>query len=290
MKYKLLGGLAVQTTIYNILIHHAAVAHYNPNLVLLLGSTTRSVICFVIVFVNGYKTVNFDWKQMFFPSVLSFVKHQAVFLGMVYLEPSLYQMLYQINIIFAALLTPRTLTNRQLLSILVLFLGILTVLYHRDEVVKLPHHAPLEGMVFTVAAAAASAMHSQLVEDVLKSEEETTWVRQLEMSLFGLCFSILSCAFDYSDVSKTEKISNFVLVLVFIMCVGDMTLPFALKYADNVTKSFSDTVATVVSLCLSQLLYHWHPRFGFYIGAVMIFFSAYLFTVSMTPPKVPIQT
>jgi len=285
MKFKLLGGLAIQTTVYNILIHHAAVAHYNPNLVLLLGSTIRSFICFIIVSVNGYNTTSFDWKRMFFPSLLSFIKHQAIFYGLMFLEPSLHQMLYQINIIFAALLTPRVLTHRQYLSVFILFMGILVVLYHRDEVVRLPHHSPLEGMVFTVCAAAASALNSQMIEDVVKAEEENTWSRQLQLSLFDLLFSVTSSIIDYDNM--TEKVSNFVLVLVLIKCVGDMTLPFALKYADNVTKSFSDTVATAVSLCLSQLMYHWHPRFGFYFGAVMIFFSAYMFIVSI---KVPSQT
>jgi len=192
-----------------------------------------------------------------------------VFIGMVHLEPSLFQMIYQTNIIFTSLITTRTLNLYQRGSIFLLFFGICTVLWHRP---RLPVHSPLKGMLFTVVGAASSALESQTLEDVLKSETNTTWVRELQLAFFGLLFN-LPGMYDF-DVALPQ---NFILILVLIKCVGDIILPFVLKYADNVTRSISNTMATFVALILSRIIYHWKPDFGFYIGSVIIFIGAYTF-------------
>ncbi len=269
MKYKLLIGLAIQSSIYNILIHHASLSNYNPVNVIVLGNSIQLVVCCVMVYRQESNIRQTSWKPMIIPSVLSLVSHQCIFFGMVYLEPSLFQMIYQTNIIFTSLITTRTLNFYQRCSILLLFFGICTVLWHRP---RLPAHSPLKGMLFTVVGAATSALESQTLEDVLKSETDTTWIRELQLVVFGLLFN-LPGMYNY----KFDVPQNFILILVLIKCVGDIILPFVLKHADNVTRSISNTMATFVALILSRIIYHWQPDFGFYIGSVIIFIGAYTF-------------
>ena len=67
------------------------------------------------------------------------------------------------------------------------------------------------------------------------------------------------------------------MMLVLIKCLGDIIIPFVLKYASNVVKGFSDTLAVMMSIILTQVLYHWHPHVEFYIGATFIFIAAFMF-------------
>ena len=102
MKYKLLVALSVQRTLYNILIHHAGVANYSYNSLLLLIDTIRFTVCFIMVCIQK-KSIQHttDWKIMLFPAILSFIKQNTIFYGMLLLDPSLHQLVYQINIIFS---------------------------------------------------------------------------------------------------------------------------------------------------------------------------------------------
>ena len=65
--------------------------------------------------------------------------------------------------------------------------------------------------------------------------------------------------------------------LVLVKCAGDIIIPFVLKYSSNVVKGFSDTLAVMMSMVLTQVLYHWHPHLNFWIGAVLIFIAAFMF-------------
>lgn len=281
MKYKLLVALSVQRTLYNILIHHAGVANYSYNSLLLLIDTIRFTVCFIMVCIQKKPIKHTtDWKIMLFPAMLSFIKQNTIFYGMLLLDPSLHQLVYQINIIFSALITPMRLTSRQKMSILSLFLGICIVLYNRDDIILLPQHSRVEGIIFTIVAAGTAAMSSQAFEDILKSEKETTWTRQMQMSALGLIAAFFSCIFEYEKIQASNGISNILMVLVFIKCIGDIIIPFVLKYSDNVTKGFADTLSMLMALPLSQILYHWHPHIGFYIGTIIILFSTYIFNDS----------
>lgn len=281
MKYKLLFALSIQRTIYNILIHHAGVSNYSYSSLLLLIDTIQFFVCCIMVNIHPSPVeVQTNWKTMIFPAFLSFIKQNTIFYGMLLLDPSLHQLVFQINIIFSALITPRTLSTKQKISIVTLFIGICIVMYNRDDIVLLPHHSRLKGIIFTIVAAGTAAVSSQTFEDILKSEKETTWVRQLQMSCMGLLGAIISCIFDYEKIKTSVSISNTLLFLVFIRCIGDIIIPFVLKYADNVTKGFADTLSMLMAVPLSQILYHWHPHMGFYVGTIIILFSTYIFNDS----------
>lgn len=281
MKYKLLVALSIQRTLYNILIHHAGVANYSYSSLLLLIDTIRFSVCCIMVYIHPSPIkLHNNWKIMIFPAMLSFIKQNSVFYGMLLLDPSLHQLVYQINIIFSALITHIHLTHRQKISIITLFIGICIVLYNRDDIILLPHHSRIEGIIFTIIAAGTSAMSSQAFEDILKAEKQTTWVRQLQMSGLGLIGAFFSCIFDYEKIKNSDGISHILLILVFIKCAGDIIIPFVLKYTDNVTKGFADTLSMLMALPLSQILYHWHPHIGFYIGTIIILFSTYIFNDS----------
>jgi hypothetical protein len=219
----------------------------------------------------------YEWKPMLIPAILSAFRNVAMNKGITFLEPTLYQLVYQINIVFTSLITPIYLTGQQRMSTVLLFVGIVTILFHRDEVLQLPHHSQLIGILYTIAAAGLTAMYNQSVEDILKSEKNTTWLRQMQLAIFAQIVSVVLCYVNYDDVKKSEGVSLHVGCFVVIKCVGDIIIPFVLKYLDNVTKIFSDTVATLLSLVLSQIIYHWHPHLGFYTGTGVIFVAAYLF-------------
>lgn len=282
MKFKLLFALSIQRTLYNILIHHAGVENYSYSLLLLIIDTVHFFVCCIMVYLNPNPNIHphTKWKIMILPAILTFIQQNTTFYGMLLLDPSLHQLIYQINIIFSALITPIKLTSKQNISIITLFIGICIVLLNRSDIVVLPQHSHLEGIIFTIIAAGAAAMSAQAFEDILKAEYKTTWVRQLQLSGLGLSGAIVSCMVEHEKIKKTNRLSNVILLLVFIKCIGDIIIPFVLKYADNVTKGFSDTLAMIMAIPLSQILYHWHPHGGFYIGTIIILLSTYIFNDS----------
>ena len=277
MKYKLLIALAIQRTIYNVLIHRAGVEHYSAPFVLLMIDSIHFFVSVIMVSITGWTTHNTDWRPMLLPAILAWVKNNALFWGMLYLDPSLHQLVYQINIIFASLITPIKLSIRQRLSIFFLFIGICIILYHRDDALYLPQHQHIAGITLTIIGAATSAASNQAFEDIIKQEVGNTWVRQLQLSALGVVGAILSCIQERDYIINSSPISNPMMMLVLIKCLGDIIIPFVLKYASNVVKGFSDTLAVLLSIILTQVLYHWTPHVEFYIGSAFIFLAAFMF-------------
>lgn len=290
MKYKLLLALAIQRTIYNVLIHRAGVERYSAPLILLMIDAIHLFVSIVMVSLTGWTKDTSDWRPMILPAILSFIKNNCIFWGMMFLDPSLHQLTYQINIIFASLITPIRLTNRQRISILFLFVGICIILYNRDDSPQLPQHHPIAGIILTIIGAASSASSNQAFEDIIKKEENTTWVRQLQMSALGVVGSILSCIQEREYIIESEPISNIMMTLVLIKCLGDIIIPFVLKYASNVIKGFSDTLAVMMAIVLTQVLYHWHPHVQFYIGSALIFSAAFMFNHEVEIIKTKVMT
>jgi len=277
MKYKLLVALAIQRTIYNVLIHRAGVEHYSAPFVLFMIDSIHFFVAVIMVSITGWTTRNTDWRPMLLPAILAWVKNNALFWGMLYLDPSLHQLVYQINIIFASLITPIKLSIRRRLSIGFLFFGICIILYHRDDALYLPQHHHVAGIILTIIGAATSAASNQAFEDIIKQEVGTTWVRQLQLSTLGVVGAILSCIQEREYILNSSPISNPMLLLVLIKCLGDIIIPFVLKYASNVVKGFSDTLAVLLSIILTQVLYHWKPHAEFYVGSAFIFLAAFMF-------------
>ena len=281
MKYKLLFLLTMQRMIYNTIIHHSSIINFPCNYLLLLSDLIRCTVCFVMyITFKPDKKLSHDVNIIIFPALLYYINQTSEFYGMTWLDPSMHQMLYQINIIFAALVSPKRLNIQQKISIACLFIGICTVLFNRDDVIVLPHHSHIYGIFCTIIAAASAAIGSQAFEDVLKSEHNTTWKRQLQLSFFSLIGAIFSCYIENIHYNNIYHLSNELAVLVIIKTLGDIIIPFVLKYLDNITKGVSDTMATMLSLPLSQLMYNWHPHIGFYIGSTLVSTSAMFYVFS----------
>lgn len=278
MKYRLLIALAVQRTIYNILIHRAGVEHYSAPMMLLLIDVIHFFVALVMATITGWdnRPAN-NWKIMVFPAILSFFKNNFLFFGMMYLDPSMYQMIYQINIVFASLITPRPLSRRQRVSIFLLFFGICIILYNQEDAIHLPQHRHLFGIILTILGAASSATSDQAFEDIVKQEYNSTWVRQVQMAGLGIIGAIISCIQDYQYIRDSDPIATTTFVMVLIKCAGDIIIPFVLKYADNVVKGFSDTLAVLMAFIISQILYHWKPHIEFWIGLALILIAAVMF-------------
>tara|TARA_E500000331_G_scaffold318914_1_gene331262 strand:- start:164 stop:1039 length:876 start_codon:yes stop_codon:yes gene_type:complete len=277
MKYKLLFALAIQRIIYNILIHTAGIEHYSAPLALLMIDSIHFCISVIMVTLTGWEKSPGNWKIMLLPAILAFLHNNFQFYGMLYLDPYMHQMVYQINIIFASLITPIKLSIKQRISIFVLFVGICIVLYHRDDALILPQHNHMIGIMLTIIAAASSASSNQAFEDIIKKEYSTTWARQMQMSGLGVIGSIISCIQEYNFIIESEPISTLTFILVIINCSGNIIIPFVLKYSSNVVKGFSDTLAVLMSFIISQILYHWQPHPEFYIGIVLIIIAAIMF-------------
>lgn len=290
MKYKLLVALAIQRTIYNVLIHRAGVERYSAPLILLMIDAIHLFVAIIMVSLTGWTKNTSDWRPMILPAILSFIKNNCIFWGMMFLDPSLHQLTYQINIIFASLITPIRLSNKQRISILFLFVGICIILYNRDDALQLPQHHQITGIILTIIGAASAAASNQAFEDIIKKEENTTWVRQLQMSSLGVVGSILSCIQEREYIIESEPISNIMMTLVLIKCLGDIIIPFVLKYASNVIKGFSDTLAVMMAIVLTQVLYHWHPHVQFYIGSALIFSAAFMFNHEVEIIKTKVLT
>ena len=110
------------------------------------------------------------------------------------------------------------------------------------------------------------------------------------MSALGVVGAILSCIQEREYIIESEPISNIMMTLVVIKCIGDIIIPFVLKYTSNVVKGFSDTLSVMMAIILTQVLYHWHPHIQFYIGSALIFIAAFMFNHEVEIIKAKVLT
>lgn len=237
-----------------------------------------------------------DILALTIPAFLYILQNNLQYLAVGNLSPAVFQVLYQMKIVTAALFSyfilNRTLYAHQWLSIMLLMLGLaLTQLSQNVGISTLVSKActPV-GFAAVTLSALTSGMAGVYTERLLKSEKSnsTVWVRNIQMAGIGVLISILSCLKDLALIQARSSLffgyTPFVWATITLQAVGGLIVSLVVRKTDNLVKGFATSLSIILSCLLSSLLFNDVTLSGtFVLGAATVILSTFWYGMPVMP-------
>ena len=237
-----------------------------------------------------------DCLKMLIPAMLYNFQNNILFVALANLEATLFQVLYQMKILFTAILMTlmlgRKLTVFKWISLGLLFSGVvLTQLGAQTppspDKGKVMEQSLALGIVACFGGALSSAFASVYFELALKTVPTTLMARNVQLAGFSipLCF-IVATMFEAIPPMKVYEELKLVLTeplllaLVLVQVAGGLIVAAVIKYADNLLKGFATAIAIVVSGIFSYFFLDFIPTPLFMTGLCIVLCASVMYSMN----------
>jgi len=228
------------------------------------------------------------------PALIYFVNNNLNLLVLQYMDAAAWQLLSQLKIVFTAILfrifLQRELTIYQWLAVWQLSCGAAVsqipaqgVTHHR------PTHATggyaslaVAGSVFSCFLSAAAGVAN---EKMLKEIKAHVMVQNFVLYSWGIFFSIGGIVL-HNDPSMHSRsylsgFNNWAWVVVFSTAFCGLSVSAILKYLDNMVRCYTHTIATLVTMALTNIIFHISPTPQLYLAIAITFASTVQYNVKI---------
>ena len=163
--------------------------------------------------------------------------------------------------VFAVILLRKQLYPYQWRALVLLFVGVVMVQQQQQQQQADSSRDAWVGTLAVVGMAGCSGLAGVYVENVLKARDSQfdLWDRNIQLSLYGLLFAVLSIALTPSEQRHFASHSFFygyswlTHVVIALGSVGGLLVATVTLYLDNIMKNFA-SVASIVLTCLTSAL------------------------------------
>ncbi|CAB1102017.1 unnamed protein product [Ectocarpus sp. CCAP 1310/34] len=248
--------------------------------------------------------------KMAVPACLYVVQNNLNYVAISNLDGPTFQLLYQLKILttalFSVLMLKRVLHMKQwgALAMLAVGVGLVQVSSSssqssgdsEDDGVGIDDaegdedgsgQNPLLGLVMVLLACCTSGFAGVYFEKVLKGTSVSLWVRNMQLSGFGILLGAGCVWFkDGQAVSENGFFYGYnyaVWMAILLNSMGGLVVAMVVKYADNVIKGFATSVSIVLTALISFVLFDFRISVMFVIGAYFVLHSTFLY--SQKPPN-----
>ncbi|KAG0290716.1 hypothetical protein BGZ96_005824 [Linnemannia gamsii] len=258
------------------------------------------------------------WK-LAVPAMLYAIQNNLQYVASHALDPSTFQVTYQLKILttalFSVILLNRSLPILKWASLVMLTAGIALVSLeesnHRNANVSdksNPSSALSElldeqndsaavslndrpeffvGLMAVLIACILSGLAGVYFEKILKNTQGSIWLRNIQLSFFSLPFSLLAVYLkDGEGVTEQGFFAGYdMLVITAIACqsAGGLIVAVVVKYADNILKGFATSISIVISAIASVALFGSHIGTIFIFGTILVLSATYMYSLPDKP-------
>ncbi|KZP04560.1 nucleotide-sugar transporter [Athelia psychrophila] len=341
LKYISLVTLAVQNSLLTIIMHYSRVSTppsraYSAATAVLLNELLKCSISLVIAFSRIDRAVgatdSFDapspWsprsilarsralgKEVFsrdcwklsIPAILYVIQNNLQFVAASNLDPSTFQVSYQMKILttagFSVLLLRKKLTPSQWFALLFLAIGVGVVQIQTSgggaakAVVAAVTSAPsldvhsmnaIKGFLAVAAACFTSGLAGVYFEMVLKNSQADLWVRNVQLSAFSLLPALMPVLVSRQPGSgfagMFDHFGGWAWATVLIQVFGGLVTALVIKYSDNICKGFATSLSIVISFLASVALFDFQMSFTFVLGSTIVLAATWLYNSPAAAP------
>lgn len=227
------------------------------------------------------------------PALLYTGQSHLLFIALSNLDAGSFQVLYQLKTLCTALfsvaLLGRRLRPAQWLGLAVLSAGVVAVQRPDAAAAGGPPRVDGAGLAAVVAAAVSSGFASVYFEMMLKQGGgggPSLWVRNVQLGLFALPAAAAAALLqDGGTIAERGLLHGFggaAAGVVALNAAGGLLVAAAIKYADNIVKTFATVISIVLSALLSVPLFGLLPSAALLEGIVLVCASVVLYAA---PPR-----
>ncbi|XP_057863916.2 CMP-sialic acid transporter 2 isoform X2 [Cryptomeria japonica] len=224
------------------------------------------------------------------PAGLYLVKNLLQYYIFLYVDAPSYQILKNLNIISTGVLY-RTILRRRLTDIqwsayILLCIGCTTA-----ELTSSYDHVsqtPVQGWIMAIVMALLSGFAGVYTELIIKKQPSRNINAQnFWLYIFGMIFSAGAMfAQDDEEIRNKGFFHGFSLITVCMIinhALGGIAVSMVMKYADNIVKVYSTSVAMLLTAIISIFLFGFQLTLPFVLGSMVLSVSVYLHSKGKAP-------
>ncbi|KAK5650708.1 hypothetical protein RI129_001737 [Pyrocoelia pectoralis] len=304
LKYVSLITLTIQNALLGLSMRYARTREgdmFLSSTAVLMAELVKLVTCLSIIYVQSGGIVQLfqeihkniikqpmDTLKVCVPSFVYVLQNNLLYVSASHLDAATYQVTYQLKILTTALFAVGILNKRlfqtQWLSLVTLVIGIVLVQLSDSgiavNVTKQDQNRVL-GFFAALAACVLSGFAGIYFEKMLKGSDVTVWMRNVQLSLCSIPFGLLTCVVSDGAIIRERGFffgyDKFIQYLILLQAGGGLLVAVVVKYADNILKGFATSLAIVISCIASIYLFKFVLTFQFFVGAIFVIFSIFLY-------------
>ncbi|XP_046372420.2 UDP-N-acetylglucosamine transporter-like isoform X2 [Haliotis rufescens] len=307
-----LATLVIQTTCLVLTIRYSRIAHvsgprYLTSTAVILSEVIKLFTCIVMVALTEDKSLPTssvreqvrETLRLAVPSGLYTLQNNLQFVAMSSLDAATFQVTYQLKILttamFSVMFLKRQLTNLKWVSLVLLTVGVALVQLpvprscHGDECVDTDESVGraswMMGLSAVIAMCLSSGFAGVYFEKVLKSSQQSLWIRNVQLAVSGIIFGVMCAAFSDTDAILQHGFFQGYNVLTWLIVIQQAALglvvSLVIKYADNIVKGFASALSIVLSCLVSYLIIgDLTINCVFLLGAAIVISATFLYSVN----------
>lgn len=226
------------------------------------------------------------------PAALYLVKNLLQYYIFAYVDAPSYQILKNLNIISTGVLyhiiLKRKLSEIQWAAFILLCAGCTTA--QLDSSSDRVFQTPIQGWMMAIVMALLSGFAGVYTEAIMKKRPSRNInVQNFWLYIFGMAFNAIAILVqDFDAVLNKGFFYGYTLIttcMILNHALSGIAVSMVMKYADNIVKVYSTSVAMLLTAVVSVFLFHYHLSLAFFLGSTVVSVSVYLHSIGKVQKK-----
>ncbi|KAH7387480.1 hypothetical protein KP509_16G025000 [Ceratopteris richardii] len=236
--------------------------------------------------VNEDNRLSMSWDEVKvypIPAILYLIKNILQYYIFLFVDAPSYQILKNLNIISTGVLyklfLKRKLTTIQWAAYALLALGCTTAQLNSSSEHVL--QTPLEGWAMAIIMALLSGFAGVYTEVIIKKRPSRNInVQNFWLYIFGIIFNAFAIFIqDFDAVMEKGFFHGYTAITVCMItnhALSGIAVSMVMKYADNIVKVYSTSVAMLLTAVISMVLFNFQLTLPFVLGSMVVSIAVFL--------------
>ncbi|OMO64337.1 Nucleotide-sugar transporter [Corchorus capsularis] len=236
-----------------------------------------------------------DWKSVRLfpiPSVIYLIHNNVQFATLMYVDTSTYQIMGNLKIVTTAILfrlfLSKKLSNLQWMAIVLLAVGTTTsqVKGCGEASCDSLFSAPIQGYMLGILSACLSALAGVYTEFLMKKNNDSLYWQNVQLYTFGAIFNMARLLLDdfrggFEKGPWWQRLFDGYTVTTWMVILNlgstGLLVSWLMKYADNIVKVYSTSMAMLLTMVLSVFLFNFKPTVQLFLGIIVCMMSLHMY-------------
>nr|CAB3454729.1 unnamed protein product [Digitaria exilis] len=143
---------------------------------------------------------------------------------------------------------------------------------------------PIQGWMMAIVMALLSGFAGVYTEAIIKKRpSRNIYVQNFWLYIFGMLFNLVAIFLqDFGAVINKGFFHGYSFITVLMIlnhALSGIAVSMVMKYADNIVKVYSTSVAMLLTAIVSVFLFSFHISLAFFLGSTVVSVSVYLHSV-----------
>ncbi|CAA3013995.1 CMP-sialic acid transporter 1 [Olea europaea subsp. europaea] len=241
-----------------------------------------------------------EWKSVRLypiPSIIYLIHNNVQFATLTYVDTSTYQIMGNLKIVTTGILfrlfLKRKLSNLQWMAIVLLAVGTTTsqVKGCGESSCDSLFSSPIQGYMLGILSACLSALAGVYTEFLMKKNNDSLYWQNVQLYTFGAIFNLARLVLDdfrsgFEKGPWWQRLFNGYSITTWMVVLNlgstGLLVSWLMKYADNIVKVYSTSMAMLMTMVLSVFLFNFKPTVQLFLGIIVCMMSLHMY---FAPPS-----